>query len=270
MDLLFEDSGDFDLTTIGLGIGHKSGKMSFCAKHDMILSGAKEVQKIMNELRIKHTFHLCDGDFVSKNSLILEVFSDAETLHKTWKISQNIFEYMSGIATYTSKIVQNARLAKPDITIATTRKNFPGAKKLMLQAVLDGGGSIHRLGLYDSILIFKQHLEFLNDEELNSSFKNLKSKFIEKKIIVEVDNCVDALKFCELGADVLQCEKMNLEKLQECVTLKNRFPSLLVSATGGIDIENAYEFAKTGVDFIVTSAPYHAKPADIKVEMKYE
>ena len=269
MGLIFEDTGDFDLTTIGIGIGHKIGQMSFRAKHDMVLSGAKEVEKILNDLGVKYVFHHQDATFVLKNNLILEVFSNAQNLHKIWKISQNIFEYMSAIATYTNTMVKNARLANPNIIIATTRKNFPGAKKLMLQAVLDGGGSIHRLGLYDSILVFKQHLEFLKEEEISSSFKNLKSKFIEKKIIVEIDNFADGIKFCELGADVLQCEKMNPEDLEACVGLKKRFPPLLVSATGGIDIDNAYEFAKSGVDFLVTSAPYHAKPADIKVEMKH-
>jgi molybdenum transport protein len=71
-----------------------------------------------------------------------------------------------------------------------------------------------------------------------------------------------------LGGDILQCEKMDYETLKNCVMLKKEFSNLLVSATGGINKDNIAEFAKCGVDFIVTSSPYHAKPLDIKVKIK--
>ena len=61
---------------------------------------------------------------------------------------------------------------------------------------------------------------------------------------------------------------MSFEALKQCVELKKEFPSLLLSATGGIGEHNIVDYAKTGVDFIVTSSPYHAKPADIKVTIK--
>jgi len=270
MNLLFEDTGDFDLTTMGLEIGSKSGIMYFSPKQNIILSGAKEVEKILVEQNVRHTFYFNDGNFVAKNNIILEVLSNAENLHKLWKISQNIFEYLSGIATYTNTMTMKAKQINPNIIIATTRKNFPGVKKLMMQGVINGGGAIHRLGLFDSILIFKQHLVFLDDEDIGLRLKNLKSRFIEKKIVVEVDNFDDGLRFCEFGADILQCEKMSLEELSRCVELKKRFPAILISATGGINLENVEAFASTGVDFLVTSAPYHANPIDIKVEMKYK
>lgn len=270
MNLLFEDTGDFDLTTIGLEIGSKNGIMRFSPKQNIILSGAKEVEKLLVYLNARYTFYFNDGDLVSKNDVILEVSSNAENLHKLWKTSQNIFEYLSGIATYTNQMTMKAKQINPDIIIATTRKNFPGVKKLMMQSVIDGGGTIHRLGLFDSILIFKQHLVFLKNEDIGLKIKNLKSRFIEKKIIVEVDNFADAEYFASFGADILQCEKMNLEELSRCVELKKRFPTILISATGGINLENVEAFASTGVDFVVTSSPYHAKPIDMKVEMHNE
>lgn len=197
--------------------------------------------------------------------------ADAGALHKAWKISQNIFEYMSGIATYTSRLVKNAKAINPNISISTTRKNFPGAKEIMLKAVMCGGGVPHRLGLFDSILIFEQHLNFFTDKaELEKSFKKLKHEFIEKKIAVEVENFQQAKYFASLGANILQCEKMDFELLKECVALKKEFPHLLLSATGGIHEENIADFTKCGVDFIVTSSPYHAKPVDIKVKIEEE
>lgn len=269
MDLLFEDSGYFDLTTFGLGIGDESGSMSFSPKGEIILSGCDEVEAIMKKCGLKYKFFKKNGDKILSKEKILECEGTAKTLHKVWKISQNIFEYMSGIATYTDKMTQIARQYNPNLTIATTRKNFPGAKELMLKAVMDGGGVAHRIGLHDSILIFKQHLEFFSDKAgLENGLKNIKNKFLEKKIAVEVDSYEEANYFASLGADILQCEKMSFEELTKCVSLKKSYPHLLLSATGGITLENIDQYAKTGVDFVVTSSPYHAKPTDIKVQMK--
>ncbi len=269
MDLLLEDSGYFDVTTFGLGIGEVLGSMSFAPKEEIILSGCDEVESIIKACGLKYEFFKKNGDRVAPKERILECNGDAKSLHKAWKISQNSFEYMSGIATYTNKMTQIAQTINPNIIIATTRKNFPNAKELMLKAVIDGGGVIHRVGLFDSVLVFKEHLEFFaNKSKLELGFKNLKSKFIEKKIAVEVDSFEKANYFASLGADILQCEKMIFEELRECVSLQKSYPNLIVSATGGITIENIELYAQTGVDFVVTSSPYHAKPMDIKVEMR--
>lgn len=266
MDLLFEDSGYFDLTTFGLQIDTKDGFMSFAPKSEIILSGCDEVEEIVKKCSIKYKFLKKNGERVAADETIFECSGSAKELHRAWKIAQNIFEYMSAIATYTDEMLQLAKEQNPNIALTTTRKNFPGAKELMLKAVMDGGGAPHRLGLYDSILIFEQHLAFLSDkQELERSFKSLKRKFIEKKITVEVENIEDARYFASLGADILQCEKMDFNTLRECVALKDEFTHLAISATGGINLQNVTEFAKTGVDLIVTSSPYHAKPLDIKV-----
>lgn len=269
MSLLFEDAGYFDLTTYGLGIANKKATMSFAPKAEIVLCGVDEVVKIMRELNIDYTLHKADGDLVQAKEIILECLGDAGSLHKAWKISQNTFEYMSGIATYTKELVASAKSVNPNISVATTRKNFPGVKELMLKSVMTGGGAIHRMGLYDSILIFEQHLSFLSTkEEVESSFNKLKYASLEKKITVEVENFEQASYFASLGADILQCEKMDYELLKKCVTLKEQYPNLLLSATGGVNHSNIVEYAKCGVDFIVTSSPYHAKPLDVKVTIK--
>lgn len=266
MNLLLEDLGFFDLTTDGLEIENKDGTMRFFAKSDIVICGISEVCKIFDNLKIDYHARKQDGDFVKSQEVIIECFSSAANLHKAWKISQNILEYQSAIATYTSDLIKVAKEINPNIVIATTRKNFPGSKESMVKAVHAGGGAIHRLGLYDSILVFKEHLEFVDD--LESAFKKLKQKYIEKKITVEVSSIEEAATFAYFGADILQCEKMSFEELAACISLKQSFPNLLISATGGINLTNIKDYAKTGVDFIVTSSPYHAKPIDIKVVME--
>jgi len=267
-NLMNEDIQIFDVTTYGLGIGEYKGKMECIARDDMIICGLDYVIQILNKLSIEFILHAKDGDFVVKNSLILECASNAQNLHYAWKISQNLLEYLSGIATYTHHMLLHARKANPNITIATTRKNFPNTKEMMIKAVLAGGGSVHRLGVYDSILIFKQHLIFLEEKQkLEAHFKQLKTKFIEKKVAVEVDTYEEARYFASLGADVLQCEKMDFDTLKKCVSLKSQYPHLLLSATGGINVQNAYAYAQCGVDFLVTSSPYHAKPLDVQIKI---
>jgi molybdenum transport protein len=266
MDLLKEDVGYVDLTTVGLGIDNEFGKIIFKAKGDIILSGLSHVEKICNQSSLKYKIYKRDKQKVLAGEVILICEGEAGALHKMWKISQNILEYCSGIASYTNRLVQKVQIHNPNIVVATTRKNFPGAKELMIQAVIDGGGVVHRMGLYDSILIFPEHLEFISDkQELEKKFQELKRQHIEKKITVEVDSYEDASYFGSLGVDILQCEKMDDKSLQQCINLKKQYPNLLISATGGVNETNIEHYAKLGVDLIVTSSPYHAKPADIKV-----
>lgn len=269
MDLLFEDVGYVDLTTDGLGIAKEYGKITFKAKEAVILSGLIHVKKICEQSSLKYKIYKQDKEKVLAGEVILVCEGESGELHKIWKISQNILEYCSGIASYTNRLLIKAREYNPDIVVATTRKNFPSAKELMVQAVIDGGGVVHRMGLYDSLLIFPEHLEFMGDKkELEEKFRRLKKRYIEKKITVEVSSYEDAHYFASLGVDILQCEKMENTTLQQCIALKEQFPSLLISATGGVNESNIEHYVKQGVDLIVTSSPYHAKPADIKVEIE--
>lgn len=269
MDYLYEDLGVLDITTFGLDISNENGKIEFFPKDDIVLSGTQVVEKILKQTNLEYQFLYHDGAKLSKNSVFLKCSGKASDLHKIWKITQNIFEYSSGIATYTNQMVQIARKNNPKIIIATTRKNVPGSKEIMIQGVLNGGGVAHRLGLYDSILIFKEHLQFIpNQVVLEEKFAKLKTKFIEKKIAVEVHDYSQARYFASLGADILQCEKMDFETLQNCIDLKIQYPNLLISATGGININNIEHYSKYDVDFVVTSSPYHAKPSDIKVKFE--
>ncbi|MDD2697597.1 MAG: ModD protein [Arcobacteraceae bacterium] len=267
--LIAEDIGFLDITTFGLGISTYKGVMEFSSKEECMVCGIKYVKEILTNLELEYSCFVEDGELVQENHLLITCFGDAGKLHKAWKVAQNILEFLCGIATYTYKISQKAKKINPNIEIATTRKTFPNTKEMMIDAVLCGGGIIHRMGLYDSILIFENHLEFLKDpNDLEKSFQTLKNKFSEKKIVVEIDNLFKANYFTSLGADILQCEKMNFQELEQCVFLKNKYPHLIISATGGISLENIEEYVKTGVDLIVTSSPYHAKPSDIKVKIK--
>jgi molybdenum transport protein len=128
-----------------------------------------------------------------------------------------------------------------------------------------GGGFPHRLGLSETILIFKQHLSFLGGiEKLCEMLKSIKAKACEKKVIVEVEGLEEAVKLCKQGVDGLQFDKVSAEELKKAVSiLKNINPSIVILAAGGINESNIEEYAKTGIDAIVTTSVYYAKPIDI-------
>ena len=266
MDMIREDVGLIDVTTVGLDIGAQNAKITFSTKEPIVLCGVEFADEMCRRAGLKtQTFKAC-GDRLDAKEVILVGYGRADVAHKAWKVSQNILEFLSGIATKTNRMIELAREVNPRIELLTTRKIFPRTKELALKGVYAGGGAHHRLGLYDSILVFEQHRVFFEDKDcFEVQFKKMKQKYGEKKIVVEVATFEEAGYFARLGADVLQCEKMSFPMLKTCVNLKTHFPNLLVSATGGIDEHNIADYAKTGVDFIVTSSPYHAKPADIKV-----
>ena len=266
MDMIREDVGLIDMTTVGLGIGSYKAKISFSTKEPIVLCGVEFVDEMCRKLGLEtHIFKVC-GDKLEAGELILEAYGRADAAHKAWKVSQNILEFLSGIATKTHTMITLARTMNPKIELLTTRKIFPRTKELALKAVYAGGGAHHRLGLYDSVLVFKQHRAFFeNDAAFEVQFAKMKQMYLEKKIVVEVDSFDEARYFARLGADIVQCEKMSFEALKQCVALKKEFPYLLLSATGGIGEHNIVDYAATGVDFIVTSSPYHAKPSDIRV-----
>lgn len=264
-----EDVPYLDLTSHILNIGELNGKIRFICREEAVISGTEEVIRIFEKMNITPVFFLKSGTRVHPNTIIIEGDGNSEKLHMAWKVSMNILEYASGIATRTSRLLEKARPGNPRIQIVTTRKGFPGTKEISIKAVLAGGGLPHRLGLSESVLVFAQHLAFLGDMDiLSKQMADIKSKACEKKVFVEVSQIDDAIKICKAGADGIQFDKIPERELAEAVkTLKIINPNLIILAAGGINETNAAEYAKTGIDAIVTSAVYFGKPIDIGTEM---
>ncbi|EEO26289.1 ModD protein [Helicobacter winghamensis] len=263
--LVEQDVPYLDNTTFGLGISGVA-KMCFYPKQDEIVASCvEECARIARIFGLEAVVFKSDSALVAPKELMLEVCGERTKLFRIAKTLQNLLEYAGAVATYTYKMLEIARGVKPDIALLGTRKNMPFAKKFLLKALICGGGIPHRLGLSDSILVFKEH--YLACENLKESFKDLKVRFKEHRVIVEVESKEQALKFAELGADVLQCERFTPQDLRELVEiLRAEFEHLCFSATGGVCLENVEEYAKSGVDMLVSTSMYRAKICDIKVE----
>lgn len=260
-----EDVPYIDLTTLALGISDQKGTIQFFTREDAVLCGTEEVVKIFNRLNIELIKSKPTGTLIKKGEVFIEGKGNADDLHIAWKVSQNILDYSSGIATKTRKLVDKVSKINPNLHIITTRKVVPGTKELAIKAVVAGGGFPHRLGLSETILIFKQHLNFLGGiDELIKILESVKSKACEKKVIAEVENIEQAIALCENGIDGIQFDKVPYDELKKHVdTLRNINPSIVILASGGINESNIEEYAKTGANAIVTTSVYHAKPIDI-------
>lgn len=269
--IIKEDMPYSDITTEILEIGKKEGKIFFYARNEGVVSGVFIAVKIFAKLGGKVNFYLQDGEKIKEGDLILEAFAAAEILYAGWKAALNSMEYLSGISSLCSKMVEKSRKINHNVMLAATRKSMPLSRQLVTMAFQAGGVVPHRLGLSETILIFKQHLEFIGGlDNLENVIKNTNHKAYEKKIILETENYDDSIKALKYDfISGLQLDKLSPEEVSAIVEERNKVnKNLIIIAAGGINLSNVEQYAATMVDVIVSSCFFHAKPLDIKAVIK--
>jgi molybdenum transport protein len=256
-----------DVTTEALGIGSIEGTVECFPRRSCVAAGVEEAMRAFKIAGARTEIIHGSGSELEAGTVFLRAHGTADALHAVYKTAQNIMEYSSGIATRCAAMAKNARRASPRVEVSVTRKHFPGAKLLSLKAALAGGASIHRLGLSDSILVFDQHRVFTGGAKgFAAMVQNMSRRFPEKKIAAEAGSPEEAAMFAESGVDVVQCERFESRTLCELVPkLREINPNVKILAAGGVNADNAYEYAASGVDALVTSWPYFGKPEDIKM-----
>lgn len=177
----------------------------------------------------------------------------------------NTIGRLSGIATHTSRYVEAAREASPDVRILDTRKTTPGLRALEKYAVRCGGGSCHRMGLHDAVLVKDNHIAGLSEDGLRERAisasrkgRELGASFVE----IEVDRLgqFEALLSLDAGVvDVVLLDNMPESTLREAVTMRDASnPGLLLEASGGVTLGTVAGIAATGVDRISVGALTHS------------
>ncbi|MHB9292436.1 putative molybdenum transport protein [Hollandina sp. SP2] len=270
---ILDDVNQGDLTTRILGIGHKEGTITFFLKHPGRVSGVEAAEKVLRRLGLEITETTGDGTDGAAQSVLIGAAGNAEALHQAWKVVQNILEWSCGVAAYTAQMVYAVKQVNPTIQVAATRKNIPGTKLLALAAILNGGGIIHRGGTGESILLFANHRHFLDFTGTSEDWKrvigNLRAGAPEKKIIVEADTYHQAIAILDAEPDIIQLDKCSPEVVAQVVDARNRCShTCMISAAGGLTKDNAPVYAAAGAQLIVSSAPYYAAPADVRVLLK--
>ena len=265
-----EDVPYIDLTSWSLDIQDQKGSISYFTREDAVVCGTEEVKMIFDRFNIKTEKLTPSGECVKSGGELISGAGRGCDIFMAWKVGQNILEHCSGIATKTRQLVKLVKEINPNVAILTTRKGFPGTKALSVKAVMAGGAVPHRLGLSETVLIFKQHIDYIGGfDALISKIPALKSECCEKKILVETNDYNEARKLCEAGVDGIQFDKIPAAELKEIVEkLKKEFPQAVLLAAGGINEKNAAEYAQTNIDGIVTTSLYTAKPVDIGVKIR--
>lgn len=268
--LIKEDVPYLDLTSLTLKIDHQQGSITYFTREDAVACGTEEVQQIFEYLHIKVDQHIPSGQMVKAGDTLISGRGQAASLHMAWKVGQNILDHCSGIATKTRNMVDLVRVHHPSLPILTTRKGFPGTKALAIKSIMAGGAMPHRLGLSETVLVFKQHMNFIGGfDNLLVKLPQIKAECCEKKIIVEAESVEQALRLCEAGVDGIQFDKIPLEKLKvACNQIKATRPWVTLLAAGGINESNVSDYAQINLDGLVTSSLYHAKPIDIGVKIE--
>lgn len=263
--VLEEDLPYGDETTSLLEIRDFRGSIVAKAKASGVYSGISLAARLMRQLGLSVEEHASEGVALTAGSPLLTALGKADQLHAVYKSAQLIMEYCSGISTRTHQMVEAVHSANLQCQVALTRKHFPGTKTLSFYAALAGGGVIHRTGLSESILVFDQHRLFLDDPV--NAIHRAKEKSPERRIAVEVDTPKEGLLFAQAGADIIQCERFSPDVLKNFVkTLHREASGVRILAAGGVRGENAYQYAATGVDVLVTSWPLFAPPQDVKMQ----
>ncbi|MFC3394062.1 ModD protein [Brenneria rubrifaciens] len=267
--LLLEDIQYGDLTTRALGIEKITGDITFFHRQGGCVSGIPVAERLLQKLGLQITYRVQDGERIQPGQALLSATGNAAALHQGWKVTQNVLEWCCGVSEYLSQMREVYRRYVPSGQIACTRKTIPGTKLLATLAVVAAGGIVHRLGCAETILLFTNHRRFLsNPDDWATHVACLRNAAPEKEIIVEVDNPDEALLALAAQPDILQLDNFTPEQVRAIVVhVKQHAPACIVSAAGGVNLQTIQRYAETGVGLLITSAPYQASSADIRVVM---
>lgn len=261
---LEEDIGPCDITAFLLIPEENESRALYIAKGNFVLAGlpfAIEVFRILDPSMSFKIFYN-EGVKIRKGDVFAEVSGKTRAILAGERLSLNILQRLSGIATLTRTYIERIKGLKAKIV--DTRKTSPCQRFMEKYAVRMGGGCNHRFGLFDGILIKDNHIEAVGS--IKEAVALAKSGHHLTRIEVEVENLHDLKEAIAAGADIVMLDNMSISDIKEAVTIaKGR---VIIEASGNIKLENVREIAETGVDLISVGALTHsAVAADISLKI---
>jgi len=256
-DALDEDIGAGDLATMATISVDSRGKGLFRAKKDGVVAGLVLLERIFYFIdhRVEVSLLVKDGAAVKSGMIVAEAVGPVRALLLGERTALNFLQQLSGTATLTQKLVE----AVKDFSckVLDTRKTTPGLRTLQKYAVRMGGGTNHRIGLYDAALVKDNHIEATGSIAGAVEAVRRHAPFMAK-VEVEAGNMEQVQEAIDAGADVIMLDNMNLAQMREAVKLINKRAG--VEASGGITLDSIRQVAETGVDFISSGALTHSAP----------
>lgn len=263
-----EDVGNGDHSTLSCIPERARGRAVLKIKEEGILAGLNMAQAIFRYLEPEaaFTFHKRDGDSIVPGEVAFEVSASVRTILKAERLALNCMQRMSGIATLTRQYVTAVSGCKA--RILDTRKTTPLFRMHEKEAVRIGGGSNHRMGLYDMIMLKDNHIDFCGGIEKAIARANnyIREKGLDLKIEVETRSLDDVKRVLDAGgADRIMLDNYSPALLAEAIALING--QCETEASGGITLENVRDYALTGVDFVSIGAiTHHAVSLDLSLK----
>ncbi len=270
-EALDEDLGTGDVTTDSVVPRGAQAQAEIVSRAKGVVAGLPVAGLCFRRLDARVGFEpvVEDGARVSKNSVLARLSGPAASILKAERVALNFLQRLSGIATLTARFVHAA--GDRPIKILDTRKTTPGLRILEKYAVRLGGGSNHRFGLYDAVLIKDNHLKFMGTRDAvaeavasaRAAAGHLQGIEVEAETLDQVKEAVRA------GADAVLLDNMDVETLAKAVKIVRRSKKkIFIEASGNVSLRNIEKIAATGVDAVSIGALTHSAPAlDISLDI---
>ncbi len=265
---LAEDIGDGDHSTLSSIDANAKGKAILKIKEDGILAGVEVAKKIFTYVQpnILFTAYKKDGDQMKFGEIAFDLEANVHTILQAERLVLNTMQRMSGIATLTKKYTDKLKGYKTKLL--DTRKTTPNFRLLEKEAVKIGGGTNHRFGLYDMIMLKDNHIDYCGgiEKAINKAYDYVQSKKMDLKIEVETRSLEDVEKVMAIGkVNRIMLDNFTPEKIVEALQIiKGKYET---EASGGIQYDNLERYAATGVDYISSGAIIHqSKSLDLSLK----
>lgn len=261
---LREDLGDVgvDVTTESLVSPEARAEAHLVAREACVIAGVAVAKEVFLQVNSELEIEACvaDGDEVEAMTDVLVIRGSAKSILTAERTALNFIQRMCGVASITAEYIKTA--GNPAVDLLCTRKTTPLLRPFEKYAVRCGGGSNHRYGLYDAVLIKDNHLaswERTHGIGVGEAVAAARAKYPELKIEVEVDTIEQLKESLETNPDWVLLDNMPPPVLRECVALCKGICK--TEASGGITLDTIHDIAQTGVDAISVGALTHSAPS---------
>lgn len=270
MEALQEDVGDGDHSTLSCIPADKQGKAVLKIKQDGILAGVAVAEKIFHMVEPSAHFNAFkkDGDEMLNGEKAFEVEATIHTILKCERLVLNCMQRMSGIATLTKQYAK--KLEGYKTKLLDTRKTTPNFRLLEKEAVRIGGGTNHRFGLFDMIMLKDNHIDYAGglEQAINKAYNYVQTNNLNLKIEVETRSIEDVKKVCAIGKDKvlrIMLDNFTVEKMTDALQIIDG--NFETEASGGVNLNTIESYAATGVDYVSVGGLIHqAKSLDLSLK----
>ena len=269
-EFLAEDIGRGDITTAATVAPDTMGVGRFLAKEDLVLCGVDVAEAVFFHLdpqnaEVESAYN--EGDEIASGTVFGTLKGYADVLLTGERTALNLLQRLSGIATLTRSYVKAVEGTKTQIV--DTRKTTPGLRLLEKYAVTVGGGRNHRMGLDDGVLIKDNHIALAGG--ITEAVRGAKDHCGHlHKIEVEITNWAQLREAIEAGAEIVMLDNQSPEEAAKLVKMaRDLNPSVLIEASGGMELDRVRSYAEAGVDMISVGRITHsARAVDISFKIQ--